>query len=114
MKEIKLKIDKRFETKFIIKKELELDSDIKRNLITKQFKSGSKTTYFYMYEEYYKRTNSDLTVTLFVLETPDFTEIEMYSSGGGVGISSSSFGSEAASLKAFKKLFIEEGFYVVE
>ena len=114
MKSIKLRIDKKFETKEIIKKELELDSDLKRNLVTKHFKSGSKCTYYYMYEEYFKRTNSDLTVTMFVLETPEFTEIELISSGGGVGHTSASFGSEAASLKYFKKLFIDLGFKEVE
>ena len=114
MEKLKLRIDEKFETKEIIKKELSLDSDIKKNLVTKLFKSGAKTTYFYMYEEYFMRTNSDLTVTLFVTETPDFTEIELISSGGGVGFASSSLGSEVASLKYFKKMFTKLGFKEVE
>ena len=87
MEKLKLRIDEKFETKELIKKEINLDSDIKKNLVTKTFKSSSKTVYFYMYEEYFMRTNSELTVTIFVLETPDFTEIELMSSGGGVGFS---------------------------
>lgn len=114
MEKLKLRIDEKFETKELIKKEISLDSDIKKNLVTKTFKSSSKTVYFYMYEEYFMRTNSDLTVTIFVTETPDFTEIELMSSGGGVGFSSSTWGSEKTSLKYFKKLFENLGFKEVE
>lgn len=114
MKVVKLKIDKKFETKAIIKKELELDSDIKRNLITKQIKCNSKTTYFYMYEEYFTRINSELTVTIFVEETQDSTYIELISSGGGLGPGSRTFGSENASLKELEKLFIQNSFSKIE
>lgn len=114
MKIVKLKIDGRFETKQILKKELELDSDIKRNLITKQIKSGSKTTYFYLYEEFFTRINSDLTVTIFVEETLDYTYIELISSGGGFGPASRTLGSESASLKELEKLFVNYGFSKIE
>ena len=46
--------------------------------------------------------------------TPEFTEIELISSGGGVGFSSSTWGSEKTSLKYFKKLFLNLGFKEVE
>ena len=106
----KLKIDKKFETKNIINNMLKIDSDTKRNVIKKSIKSRLKTTYIYIYEEYYLRTNSDLTVTIFIEEEENSTNVELISSGGGVGMMSNSFGSEAKSLKELKNELISYGF----
>ena len=106
----KIKIDEKFETRKIIEELIENDFESKKLVEKKIIKSRLKCTYLYIYEEYHLRTNSDLTVTIIVEEEPKSTEIELISTGGGVGLMSNSFGSEAASLKELYKLFKGKGF----
>jgi hypothetical protein len=49
-------------------------------------------------------------VTIFIEEEENSTNVELISSGGGVGMMSNSFGSEAKSLKELKNELISYGF----
>lgn len=67
-----------------------------------------------IYEEYYFRINSDLSVTVLYEERNGLTEIEIISAGGKEGILGLSFEAEKQALTRLSKRLIKEGFTVVE
>ena len=108
----KLVLNDRCDIKSIVKKEIEivLAGENKKYYYKGIKASGTKATHLFIYEEYYLRTNSDLTVTVVAETDNDKTVVELISSGGGVGFISSNFGTEKSSLKSLYSKLTELGF----
>jgi len=67
-----------------------------------------------IYEEFYFRIGSDLSVTIIYEEKSSETEIEIISAGGKDGIQGVSFGAEKKALTGITRRLIKEGFTLVE
>ena len=108
----RLVLNDRCDIKTIVKNEIEIVlAGENRKVYAKSFKaSGTKTTYLFIYEEYYMRINSDLTVTIVAESDNDKTVVDLIASGGGVGFTSFNYGAEKSSLKALTSKLKEFGF----
>lgn len=110
MKRVRLEGPQKVDIKAIADVELNGDFGTHERL----FKTPWGFVKILLYEEYYFRIESDLTVTVIYEEKQDKTEIEIISSGGKVGIGAISYGAEKAALTGLTKRLIKEGFTLVE
>lgn len=110
MERIKLSSTNKVNIKAIAEVELNGDFDTYERLIQTPW----GFVQILIYEEYYFRIQSDLSVTVIYEEKNDITEIEIISAGGKDGIQGISFGAEKHALTRMSKRLIKEGFDVVE
>lgn len=110
MKRIKLSGTNKVNIKAIAEVELNGDFDTYEKLIQTPW----GFVQMLIYEEYYFRINSDLSVTVLYEERNGLTEIEIISAGGKEGILGLSFEAEKQALTRLSKRLIKEGFTVVE
>ncbi len=88
--------------------------DEKDGLYEKTITYGENSVTIYIYEEYFFRINSTLSVTI-ILEQNDLdTNISLIASGAKVGIADLSYGTEKSALKPLIDKFIELGFEIEE
>ncbi len=69
----------------------------------------SKTTIF-IFEEYYFRISSNLSLTFIINETSNETAIDIISSGGTSGLLGISYGAEENAVNRIVQLFRDNGF----
>ena len=77
--------------------------------IKKIEKENYKLTIF-IFEDYYFRIRSNLTLTIFVEENDEEINVEVVSSGGKEGLAGFSYGAEKSAVKRVVKLLKENGF----
>ena len=81
------------------------------NPFLRHFKEGDRIWTVLVMEEYYFRTNSNLSVTVIIDEKPAYTTVEIVSSGGKIGLLLPlSYGAEGSALDKTKLALKELGF----
>lgn len=80
----------------------------------KQIPTRYGVTTILMYEEYYGRINSDLSVTVISDMRDNKTTVEIISAGGKTGMIGVSYGAEKRAAKNIAEVLIHEGFELVE
>lgn len=70
----------------------------------------NRSVTIFIAESYYYRTNSDLTITVIVEEQPEYTTVDVISSGGKVGVFQISYGAEDNAVKKVIKALQQLGF----
>lgn len=68
----------------------------------------------YVYEEYFFRINSTLSVTVILEQKEDGSVVDLISSGAKIGLGDITYGAEKASLKPLVEKLIEAGFEINE
>lgn len=110
MKKMVLHIDKKIDVEKLIPLDIMSDSGSYR----KQIPSRWGVVTILMYEEYYSRINSDLSVTIISDMRDNETTVEIISAGGKVGLGEFSYGAEKRAAKNIAEVLIHEGFEIVE
>ena len=99
----------------IIKDEASEKMDgIKNTFYEKRILAPGKVINIYIIEKYLLRISSNLSITVILEENEEGSFIEIISSGGGVGLTTRTFGAEAASVKNIIKELKELGYTLVE
>lgn len=68
----------------------------------------------YVFEEYFFRINSTLSVTAILEQGENGSTIDLISSGAKIGLGDVTYGAEKASLKPIVEKLVEAGFEIVE
>ncbi len=84
------------------------------NIYKKEIEINGEIIYLVIFEQYFFRINSDLTVSILIHQSIEKTIIEIISSGGGVGIFSENWGSEEKSIVELYNTLTKDGFREVK
>jgi hypothetical protein len=111
MEKLVLKIDKKVDVEKLIPLDIMSDTGA---FYKKQIPTKYGVTTILMYEEYYGRIKSDLSVTVISDMRESQTTVEIISAGGKLGVMEVSFGAEKKAAKNIAEILMHEGFEVVE
>lgn len=94
----------------IIAEEIEDQNDIYEKTITYQDRSVT----IFIYEEYFFRINSTLSVSIILELNESGSKVELIASGAKIGLMDITYGAEKASLQPIIEKLVEAGFELEE
>lgn len=92
----------------IIADEIDNQNEVYEKCVTYQDCSVT----LFIYEEYFFRINSTLTVSIILEQDENGSKVELISSGAKIGLADITYGAESASLKPIIEKLLEIGFVI--